>query len=163
MHGFSLDTYTWLRPAQLRAPIPPSWGTYQLAVVLLVRDLPSANEVKRRGKRLEVLKKHWSSLSPLCEVKEPSVVHSFPGTRAQAIVANCPCLPPTFKTFASLLETPLGAWHDLQVFDRGMLIAFTTREDGVVWVAKGSPRVSLLDAYGERAPLPTGLLEYLCS
>lgn len=163
MHGFSLDTYSWLRPAQLLAAIPASWSTFQLAVVMLVRDLPSANEVKRRGKRLEVLKTRWTSLSRLCEVREPSVVHSFPGTRAQAIVANCPRLPSVLRTFASLLETPLGSWHDLQIFDRGMLVGFTIREDGVVWVASGASRVSLADAYGERLPLPAGLLEYLDS
>lgn len=163
MHGFSTDSYRWLAPGQLGAAIPPAWCTFQLALVLLVRDLPSTNEVKRRGKRLESLKTRWASLSPLCEAREPSVVQRFPGTRAQAIVATCPRLPPIFRTFASLLETPLGSWHDLQVFEQGTLVAFTVREEASVWVASGSSRVSLADAYGERSPLPMGLLEYLRS
>ncbi len=163
MHGFSADNYTLLEPAQLGATLPPAWGAHQLAVVMLVRDLPSANEVKRGGKRLATLKTRWSSLSALCDVRDPSVVHRFPGTKAQAILANCPHLPSVFTTFASLLETPLGSWHDLQIFDRGMLVGFTIREDGVVWVASGSPRVSVAEAYGERAPLPPGLGDYLGS
>lgn len=163
MHGFSANTFTALGPAQLRAVLPPPWGAHQLAVVMLVRNLPSANEVKRQGKRLAMLKTHWSSISPLCEIREPSVVQRFPGTRAQAIVANCARWPPVFRTCATLLETPLGSWDDLQVFDRGMLVGFTIREDGLVWVASRPSGVSLLDAYGEREPLPAGLLEYLSS
>jgi hypothetical protein len=163
MHGFSADSYTLLKPALLRAAVPAAWVGYQLAVVLLVRDLPSANEVKRGGKRLATLKTRWSSLSALCQAGDPSVVQRFPGTRAQAIVATCPRMPPVLTTFASLLETSLGSWHDLQIVDRGMLVAFTIREEGIVWIASGAPRVSLADAYGERLPLPAGLQEYLSS
>lgn len=55
----------------------------------------------------------------------------------------------------------MGAWHDLQILHRGMITAFTIREHGLVSVARDPPRLALPEAYGERMPLPDGLLDYL--
>lgn len=121
-----------------------------MSAVLLNRPLPSTKELERRGKLVIRVSERWQSLAAETSPTRAMQVSHFPGTKQHALLALFGTSLDRFRTWRDLINADIGKWHDVQLYEKGRLLAFSLREEGCVFRFHGEglpPRMS--DCFGD--------------
>jgi hypothetical protein len=130
-------------------------------VVILESTLPTANDLKKGGKRVRQIRERSRTLAPEHAPIAAFQVDRFPGSRIHAVLAVFqPCLS-RFKTWGDLRSAPIGKWYDVQLFEGDSLVGFSVREEGCVFRTESASAPRFRDCYGDMQPLSPEWMQFL--